>query len=309
MAAIDVVIPTHDRPASLARLLEDLTEQSRSPGRIVVVDDSAPSEPWEQRYPNLPLHVIRPSQRVFVSSAKNLGWRACGAPLVAFVDDDNRLPLDLLDVLASDLEGHSTWGAVMPGVLYASRPDLVWVYAAPFANDHRWSYRLLGRNAPRDPQLEQRILPTDALPNLSVIRREVLEAVGGFDERLPVNSSGDLCQRIKQNDWEVWADTSVLTYHDVEAPGQPMYWASHTLHDADRLRWEIADWLRFQRRWNPSRLFGPRAGYHSLHFLASHFVAVGGLAPTRLISHAAAAVGGFRQGLGPPSEPRNAKAS
>jgi glycosyltransferase involved in cell wall biosynthesis len=294
---VDVVIPTRDRPGRLANLLDDLRGQTRVPRTVIIVDDSLEPIDWSERYPQLSLRFVRPTGRAYISHSKNLGWTSGEADFVAFIDDDNRLPADLLAGLCRDLEDHPRWGAVMPGVLYRRRPDLVWVYAAPF-HPNRWTFDLVGRNARRDPVVESHAIATDALPNLSVVRREVLQQVGGFDERFPINSSADFCQRVKQAGWEVWADPRILTEHDVEPPGVPGYWAEHTLADADRLRLEVADWVRFQRRWNGSgSFFSVRAGYHALGFLAPHFVALGARNPSRVLEHAGAAAAGAREGL------------
>lgn len=296
-ASVDVVIPTRGRPEHLRRLLGDLAAQTEPPGRTIVVDDSEIVDRVLEGPAELRVRRVRPPHRLYISEAKNLGWASTEAEFVAFIDDDNRLPADLLSRLRLDLAGEPRWGAVMPGVLYHGRPGLVWVYATPFRRD-RWGFELVGRNAPRNELLERRPLPTDALPNLSMVRRAALEQVGGFDHRLPVNSSADLCQRIKRSGWEVWADPRTLTYHDVEPPGVPGYWAEHTLNDRERLRLEVADWVRFQRRWNGRHfMFPTQAGIRSLGFLAPHLLAVSARVPRRVVRHAAAAISGFREGL------------
>jgi glycosyltransferase involved in cell wall biosynthesis len=298
-AGVDVVIVTRDRPGSLAALLQDLQESDPRPARVVVVDDSERPEPWAERYPDLALEVVHPTTRAFISRAKNLGAARSRAEFIAFIDDDNRIPPDLLGRLADDLRTHPTWGAVMPGVLYHRRPELVWVYATPF-REGRWAFELRGRNAVRDPALERRFLPTDALPNLSMMRAALLRRVGGFDERLPVNSSGDLCQRLKGARAEVWADTGVLTRHDVDPPGVPGYWAEHTVQNPVRCRLEVADWFRFQRRWNGSRsFFGLRASWHATGFVLPKLLAAVVRTDGRPLSLSVAILRGYRDGLRP----------
>lgn len=260
---LSVVIVTRDRPRRLTNLLQDLRVQSRAPIRVVVVDDSDPPVPWDRAFPDLPLIVIRSERRLFISRAKNLGAARTGTPYVVFIDDDNRLPPQLLAELAGTLDRDPRCGAVMPAVLYHRRPALIWVYATPFRTD-RWGFSLVGRNRPRRPDLEGKLLDTDALPNLSMVRWDAFREVGGFDECLPVNSSADFCQRLKKAGWYVCANTGILTEHDVEPPGIPGYWAEHTVGDPARARLEVMDWLRFHRRWNGTRpLFVVRASYHA----------------------------------------------
>ena len=295
---MDVVIVTRDRPAALTDLLRDIGRASPAPGNVIVVDDSERPPPWGEQFPGLPLDVVRPSPRAFLTRAKNLGWRRSAAEVVAFVDDDNRIPPDLLGRLTDDLDRNPGWGAVMPGVLYHRRPDLVWVYATPFRSD-RWGFALLGRNAPRDRELERGYLPTDALPNLSVVRTGVLRELGGFEERLRVNSSADLCQRAKRAGWEVWADPRVLTFHDVDPPGVPGYWGAHTVGNPERCRDEVADWILFQRRWQASqRLFVLRASYHATGFLLPQLLASVLRPDGRPLRLLPAMIRGYRDGLG-----------
>lgn len=295
--SFDLVIVTKDRPGPLGALLGDIQLLSRPPGKVVIVDDSVRAIPWRERFPQLPLETVRPESRGFISKSKNLGWKRCTAEFVGFVDDDNRIPSTLLERLADDLTRNPRWGAVMPGVLYHRRPDLVWVYATPFRRD-RWGFTLIGRNRPRDPRFENRYLPTDALPNLSMVRAEALSEVGAFDERLPVNSSADFCQRLKRSGWQAFADTGALTRHDVEAPGVPGYWAQHTVQNPERCRLEVADWFRFHRRWNGTgALFGVRASYHALGFMVPQVIAATIHTEGRTVATTIALIRGARDGL------------
>lgn len=82
--AVSVVVPTKDRPAGLAALLDALAAQTLAPERfeVIVVDDgSAPPVDAGAR-------VIRHERPRGPAAARNSGWRAARAPLVAFVDDD-----------------------------------------------------------------------------------------------------------------------------------------------------------------------------------------------------------------------------
>jgi GT2 family glycosyltransferase len=131
----------------------------------------------------------------------------------------------------------------MPAVLYKSRPDLVWVYATPLSSRKGLKHQLIGRNEARNSSLENRLLNTDALPNASIVRRKALESVDGFDETLVVNSSMDLCLRLKANGWKVFSYTGGFVYHDVEPPGRLGWWAVHGAIDPGRVRYEIRDWF------------------------------------------------------------------
>ncbi len=243
---VTIVIPTHDRPAQVSALLESI-KQSFTPeiDSIIVVDDSEIPVDLVSKFPELNLRHLLLHDRVFISKAKNIGWKEANTPFVFFIDDDNVVEETTIIRTLEAIDGKPGVAAVMPAVLYLSKPDLVWVYAAPFTNPP--DFELLGRNLPRNPALEQKYYATDALPNASIIRREALQQAGGFNERLVVNSSMDIAVRFKSLGWKVFAYTGSFIYHDVEPPGKLGWWAAHGWADPKRVRYEMSDWFIIMR--------------------------------------------------------------
>jgi GT2 family glycosyltransferase len=243
---VTIVIPTHDRPTRISAMLEsirrNLTPEIDS---IIIVDDSEAPVELISKFPELNLRHMQLHDRVFISKAKNIGWKEANTPYVFFVDDDNVVDETTLTGTLEAMVRQPGAAAVMPAVLYKSKPDLVWVYAAPFSSPPE--FELLGRNLPRNPALEQKYYSTDALPNASVIRREALEQVGGFNERLVVNSSMDIAVRLKGLGWKAFAYTGSLIYHDVEPPGKLGWWATHGWADPKRVGYEMSDWFIIMR--------------------------------------------------------------
>ena len=169
----------------------------------------------------------------------------------------------------------------MPSVMYKVRPDLVWVYATPFRGGSM-KLDLMGRNLPRNPKLENRLVETNALPNASMVRREALEEVGGFDERLVINSSMDLALRLKAKGLEGHAYTGAFTYHDVEPPGKLGWWAAHGAADPERVRYEIRDWLIIMGiLYGSQRLYKVRAVAESTRFVIPNALAYAGAGPVQ----------------------------
>jgi GT2 family glycosyltransferase len=271
---VSVVIPTHNRPNKLRRLLTSLQQFNGGVlNTVIVVDDSASPVDLESEFPGLALRHIVSHGRIFITRAKNLGWRAASTDYVYFIDDDNVIAEDTLSRVYEELSNLPKAGAIMPAVLYWTSQNLVWVYATPFLNSRR-VLNLVGRNLPRDPSLENRLLPTDALPNASLVRRQALEEVGGFDERLVVNSSLDFAQRLKARGWGVYAFTGAYTFHDVDVPGEVGWWASHGTVDPERVRYELRDWFVITKRLHPrDALFRVRYAIASLRFVLPNLMA------------------------------------
>jgi glycosyltransferase involved in cell wall biosynthesis len=266
--SLSIVVPTHDRPERIIALLASLAAtEIEGLQAVIVVDDSGSPVDLRARFPGLPLdHVVLP-ERVFISRAKNLGWRRATSDLIYFIDDDNVVSGETFHEPVSAMAEDPSLGAVVPAVLYRRRPDLVWVYATPLAAGG-WGHTLVGRNLPRALDLEGRLMATDALPNASLVRKAAFEQIGGFSEDLVVNSSADAALRLKRAGWRVFAHTGSFIFHDVDPPGEFGYWAQHGSADPERVFYEVRDWFLLMRSIHTGeRLFSIRATFHALGFL------------------------------------------
>jgi len=93
VARLSIVIPTLGRSAALPEVLAALERQRVAPGTFevrIVLDAhgaAAPVEALAAAPREFPLHVQH-AARPGASAARNCGWRAAGAPLVLFIDDD-----------------------------------------------------------------------------------------------------------------------------------------------------------------------------------------------------------------------------
>lgn len=265
---MSIVIPTHNRPEKLATLLRSIQDHwNPAIESVIVVDDSDRPSELSQTFHRLPLNHIVQKPRMYISRAKNLGWRAARSPFVYFIDDDNIVTPTTFQVPLDRIVSSPTIGAVVPAVLYRSEPNLVWVYATPLSPG-RWGHTLIGRNRPRDGSLENRVFETDAMPNAALVRRSALSDIDGFDESLRVNSSAAAALRLKEKGWEVLAHTGAFILHDVEPPGRLGYWARHGVIDPSRVYHEVRDWFSLMRSLHPGQtFFSVRATFHASGFM------------------------------------------
>jgi glycosyltransferase involved in cell wall biosynthesis len=204
---ISVVVPSHDRPLRLRWLLNALEEQTlaRTSWEVIVAHDSGPETQALLREHPLAtggtLRELRFEPRPGPAVQRNAGWRAARAPTVLFTDDDCRPPPDWL---ANALDAaRRNPGAVVQG---ATRPD-----------PDELAVKL---HAPHARSLE--VTPPSGFGETANIAypRALLEALGGFDERLPraAAEDTDLALRAQERGAELAAAPAMLTYHCVE-PG------------------------------------------------------------------------------------------
>lgn len=188
---IAVVVPTRDRPAHLASCLAALHAELQEGDELVVVDSCS-----KQPVPEATVRAQRPG----ASLARNLGWHATSAAVVAFVDDDVQVAPGWRSALAAAIAGVDfVCGrvAVPPSQVGAERP----VAVTP--------------DVPRQPLGDLRGVSA----NLAV-RRTALEGCGGFDERLGPGTWSRAGEDLELQDRLLLAGYSglyapeVLAYHD-----------------------------------------------------------------------------------------------
>jgi glycosyltransferase involved in cell wall biosynthesis len=216
---VSVVIPTRDRAGRLEAALEALRAQTLEPGRFeaVVVDDGSTDSTAELleagREDGLQLRSIRLAGGG-PAAARNAGWRAAHAPLVAFTDDDCEPDPDWLRAL---LEAHAANpGRIIQGV------------TQPLPREAA----LLRRPFTRTRRIEEEG-PWFATCNIAY-PRDLLERLGGFDELFPeaLGEDTDLGWRALEEGVRVEFAPRALVHHAVEDLGASAY-MRHALRGAD----------------------------------------------------------------------------
>jgi glycosyltransferase involved in cell wall biosynthesis len=206
---ISVVVPTRDRPERLARLLEGLRGQSLDRARfeVVVVDDgSGPSTAAvlaraRTRASELTIRVERHPRARGPAAARNTGWRAAAAQLIAFTDDDCLPAPDWLRSALGACAAHP--GAIVQG---RTLPD----------PDEWPGQRLMARVIVVDRPGAQYASCNIVYP------RELLARLGGFDESYgpgPTAEDTDLAWRAIEAGHRTAFASDVLVFHAVERIG------------------------------------------------------------------------------------------
>lgn len=94
---VSVVVPTYRRPDMLERCLRAIIAQDYDKARFeIIVCDDGPDEATRSRVTALAREFDEAPRIRYVpvtatqgpAGARNAGWRASGAPLIAFTDDD-----------------------------------------------------------------------------------------------------------------------------------------------------------------------------------------------------------------------------
>lgn len=206
---VSVVIPTYNRSARCARLLRMLAEQTLGPRtfEVIVVDDCSPDDTADvvrALIDELPyrLELLRSDVNGGAGPARNIGWRACRAEIVAFIDDDVVPQPEWLEAGLAVFADRPGIGLVQ-GRTNASDPDAL--------KAKRWAYTVKVQE------------PGPHFESCNIFyRRAAIEAAGGFGVEYSWWSSAAWCEDTLagwsaiEAGWESdFANDAVVT-HDVE---------------------------------------------------------------------------------------------
>lgn len=245
---ISVVVSTYQRPERLAALLRALRAQTLAieEFEVVVVDNgSDPSTEAvlaaERAAGEIRLRTVRHERTLGPAGGRNSGWRAASAALVAFVDDDCVPVPGWLAAARAAARAHP--GSIVQGATLPDPAEL----PAPMIVSH--TVRI------------ERLSGSYETCNI-VYPRELLERLGGFDERFPLRPAGEdteLGWRARRAGAGVVFAAEALVHHAVERRGYV-----RTLRDAGR--WGEA-----------ARLFALEPGareilYHRLFWNVWHYL-------------------------------------
>ena len=185
---VSVVVCTRDRPASLAACLRQLARQEYPSFEIVVVDN-APSDrdavPAELASLDLPVrvrYVLEP--RGGLSWARNAGWQAAAADIVAFIDDDEVADTNWISELIRGFSARPEVGVVTGMILAAE------VRTEPQEWFEQFGGHSKGRGFTQEifdgdhPQSELYPLPPFGAGGNMAFRRAVLSNINGFNVAL-----------------------------------------------------------------------------------------------------------------------------
>src|SRR5271156_1772730 len=203
---LSVVVIGRNEGQRLARCLESISQMRPLQGSIeVIYVDSGSTDSSLERAVQFKAKVKRlESANPCAAAARNVGWRVAKAPIIFFLDGD------------TVLEGNF----VADSIVELNDPRV----AVVFGNR---------REINPEASIYNRVLDLDwiAPPGAvefcggdALIRREVLERVGGFDERLIAGEEPEMCRRIRALGFTILHVDRPMTGHDLAMTRFSQYW-------------------------------------------------------------------------------------
>jgi glycosyltransferase involved in cell wall biosynthesis len=205
---VSIILPTYQRGALIGRAIRSVLAQTFADFELVVVDDGSTDDTAAvvARFVDPRLRYLRLDANRGAAAARNAGIRDTAAPLLAFQDSDD-------EWLPTKLERHMrVFAGCGPqvGVVYS---DMLRVH-----RDGRREYFRSPDVAPGvllDPQTRFYQVCRIGI-QATVIRRECLDAVGGFNEAFPALEDLELFIRLSRVSAFVHLEEPLVRYHETD---------------------------------------------------------------------------------------------
>lgn len=193
---VTVVIPTYNRGYVLERAINSVLNQSFIVHELLIVDDGSTDNTSDvlRYYDNIPLVKVITTENRGVSAARNIAIKQAEGEWIALLDSDDEWLTHKLEVQMAFLKENP----LLPLV----HGEEIWIRNGKRVNQRKIHQKFGGH-------IFQRCLPLCLIsPSASVIRKDVLEELGYFDEEFEV------CE-----DYDLWLKlTSLYEVGFIEAP-------------------------------------------------------------------------------------------
>ena len=183
MTSITVVIPVYNRELVISDAINSVLGQTSTVDEIIVVDDGSTDGTIDR------LHAFAGKVRILrqsnqgPSAARNAGIRASRSKWIAFLDSDDLWYPEKLELQKRHIEKMNDMGCIHTRYVVQGQ-----------------DFRELSPNPPLMQQLRlEDLLIRNRIGTSTVLaRREILTALGGFDENLRIVQDWDLWLRMAQ---------------------------------------------------------------------------------------------------------------
>lgn len=185
---VSVIIPTYNRPGSLAQLLEALTRQTYTNFEVIIVNDAGRSVAnVVELYPELTSTYIELPHNKLHVHARNCGLELAAGELIMLCDDDDLIVPGHMERMVHELRDHDLVYSDAEIVTYSS--DQLGLTRKPI------SRRLFAY----DNDLEGMRKFSTFIPSGCLYRRSIHEKIGLFDEQIHHYWDWDFILRVAQS--------------------------------------------------------------------------------------------------------------
>jgi GT2 family glycosyltransferase len=218
---VSIVIPTHNRKEKLTRLIKSILSNNypRDKIEVIVVDDASTDGTYEEIKKSFPeVKVVRNDRELLPAGSRNVGIINSKGEYIFLVDDDNVIDENCIQELVDTFRTDDKIGIVAPIMYYLKQPNRIWCAGVKRSKitsltKVMWMYEI-------DNGQFNELLESDDFPNAFMIKREIIEKIGLFNERdFPIHyEESDFGERVRRKGYNIVCNPKAKIWHDVSLP-------------------------------------------------------------------------------------------
>ena len=220
---VSIVIPTYNRKEKLTRLIKSILNNNypRDKIEVIVVDDASTDGTYEEIKKSFPeVKVIKNQKELFLAASRNVGIKNSKGKYIFLIDDDNIVDKDCILELVKVMENNYNppIGIVAPIMYYLKQPNRIWCAGVKRSKITSLT-KLMWMDEIDNDQFNE-LLESEDFPNAFMIRREVIEKIGLFDEvNFPIHyDEADFGERVRKAGYRVVCNPKAKVWHDIPLP-------------------------------------------------------------------------------------------
>lgn len=237
---LSIVIVTWNSEADIEACIDSLNFGAEF--EVIAVDNASADRTREKLGQYHHLRLVANAANHGYAKANNQGIRLAAGEYVLLLNPDTRVELGSLDTLAGFLDTHPEFGAVAPRLVNPNGTNQFSIRNLPTASSLLWELVGMARLFPKSPvfgRWKMKYFDYDwsseveqPMASCLMIRRSVLEQLGGMDERFPMFFNDvDLSKRMADAGWKTayLEDAYVVHRHgaSTEQVRAKMIWETH----------------------------------------------------------------------------------
>ncbi|HBY10081.1 MAG: Glycosyl transferase family 2 [candidate division WWE3 bacterium GW2011_GWA1_43_94] len=208
---LSIIITTKDRYELLLKCVESILNSSYKDFELIIIDDNS-TDPTKDMKPSDVDHaevlIYHATTKMMMVKARNKGIGLSKGEYVLFIDDDNIIDIHMIQHLVNFLEREPRVGISGPSMYYSNGTKYL---------DYQKINLYTGKTSGFVGNLGNDHYLSDGIPNVFIIRREVIDNVGVFDEALiQTYTEPDYSLSAKLKGYTTAIYPKAKTYHQLE---------------------------------------------------------------------------------------------
>ncbi len=218
MSKVSVIIPNYNGETFLPTCLHSLLKSSFRSFEVIIIDDGSTDESLKiieklQRK-SKKIRLYQNKTNTGASASRNLGLKYTKGEIIVFLDNDTRVDQHWLRELVKPLLAHNIEiGATCSKTLIFQRPSVISTAGLLLIPHTGWGIAKGGGDKNGTLKWEKPA-ETVAISAALAVKKQVIEKIGGFDEKLAVHTEDlDFCWRIWLSGYKILYVPSSFLFH------------------------------------------------------------------------------------------------